>query len=155
MPSPLDILFNNLRRGVEKSAQDLLRDFNREAQKAVRELARASVRGYPPSQPLGPLPKAHKPPPKGRSKGPDTVIRHTPTTYQMTLYDVLEVSPRASHDTLSAAFRSLSARFHPDNKKTGNEGMYKDITAAWTVLKNPEKRKRYDREIGLVSWVNQ
>ena len=72
----------------------------------------------------------------------------SPKSQEPTLYDVLEVSPKASQETISAAFRSLSNRFHPD-KATGNSEKMKQIAHAWSVLKDPEKRKGYDRSIGI------
>lgn len=139
MPSPLDNFFDNIRKGLEKSAEDLLKDLNREARANIREMGKAA------RQATKPLPVANKRGTGGRKP----VDRPTVTPPQLTLYDVLEVSPGASQETVSAAFRSLSSRYHPDNKKTGDGERYKDITAAWSVLKDPAKRKRYDKQIGL------
>lgn len=140
MPGPLDNFIDNLLKGLEEAADEFMKDVNKEARRNLRGVERAA------REATRPLPKGRKrsqeprkPPGKGKG-GPYP---------QKTLYDVLEVSPKASPETLSAAFRSLSARYHPDNKKTGNENRYKDITAAWTVLKDPERRKIYDRGIGL------
>jgi hypothetical protein len=151
-PSPLDKFLDNLRNNLEKSAEDLLKDLHKEARKNLLDMGKA-IRGATQAsqRPLRPLPKAQK-----RARGargaqrPADPRAQVVTPPQSTLYDVLECSPRASQETLSAAFRSLSSRFHPDNKKTGNAEVYKDITAAWSVLKDPGKRKRYDRENGLL-----
>lgn len=65
-----------------------------------------------------------------------------------THYDELEVSPRASAETIRAAYLSLSKRFHPDVAKFPNAAArMKLINAAWTVLQDPAKRKEYDRKI--------
>lgn len=65
-----------------------------------------------------------------------------------THYDELEVSPRASAETIRAAYLSLSKRYHPDVAKQKNAAeRMKQINAAWTVLQDPEKRKEYDRKI--------
>ena len=78
--------------------------------------------------------------------------RPAPQAREDTLYDVLEVAPRCSPETLSAAFRSLSIKLHPDKFKDVDmirESRMRSITAAWSVLKDPEQRKQYDRSIGL------
>ncbi len=65
-----------------------------------------------------------------------------------TLYDDLEVSRAASHETISAAFRSLSQRFHPDVNKGKEAGeRMRRITAAWSVLKDKKLREKYDRSL--------
>jgi len=65
-----------------------------------------------------------------------------------TYYEILEVSEFASVETIRAAYRSLSKRFHPDNKKTGNAEKFRLIGEAHECLTVEEKRKAYDRELG-------
>lgn len=63
------------------------------------------------------------------------------------LYDLLEVSPSATQTELKKSFLKLSMKWHPD-KNPGNpeaEKKYKQITAAYDILKDPEKREAYDR----------
>lgn len=141
MPNPLDDLLENLREAIEDTAREFLKDVNKEAKRTVRNMSRVT------RQASRPLPRGNK---QARTVPPATDQGKSHRPARLLLYDVLEVSPRASQETVSAAFRSLSARFHPDNKKTGNGEKYKDITAAWSTLKDPVKRKRYDRENGLV-----
>jgi curved DNA-binding protein CbpA len=59
-------------------------------------------------------------------------------------YDVLQVSDNAEPETISRVYRSLAQRYHPDNKETGNEARFREITEAYQVLSNPEKRAGYD-----------
>lgn len=59
-------------------------------------------------------------------------------------YEVLQVSDNAEPDTISRVYRSLAQRYHPDNKETGNEARFREITEAYQVLSNPEKRAGYD-----------
>jgi len=59
-------------------------------------------------------------------------------------YEVLQVNPTAEIDTIHRVYRLLAQRFHPDNKETGEERRFREISEAYSVLSNPEKRARYD-----------
>jgi DnaJ-class molecular chaperone len=61
-----------------------------------------------------------------------------------TYYEILEVSELASVETIRAAFRALSKRYHPDNKKTGNAEKFRLLSEAHEHLVDAEKRKHYD-----------
>ncbi len=62
-------------------------------------------------------------------------------------YQVLGVSSTASADDIKKAYRKLAKQHHPDLKpgRSGNEERFKEISAAYTILSDPEKRARYDR----------
>jgi curved DNA-binding protein len=59
-------------------------------------------------------------------------------------YEVLQVSPRADHDTIQRVFRHLAKRFHPDNRHSGDGERFKDILEAFRVLSEPQSRAGYD-----------
>jgi len=60
-------------------------------------------------------------------------------------YQSLGVSREASSEEIQAAYRKLARKYHPDvNKEAGAEHRFKEIGEAYEVLKDPEKRKRYD-----------
>ena len=59
-------------------------------------------------------------------------------------YDVLQVSTSAEPETIDRVFRLLAQRFHPDNQQTGDERRFRAILEAYTVLRDPEQRARYD-----------
>ena len=60
-------------------------------------------------------------------------------------YKTLDVQRTASQDEIKKAYRRLSKQFHPDiNKEKSAEDKFKQIGEAYEVLKDPEKRKRYD-----------
>ena len=61
-------------------------------------------------------------------------------------YDLLEVSRDATADDLKRAYRRLARQLHPDtNPDPAAEERFKEITVAYEVLSDPEKRQRYDR----------
>lgn len=65
-------------------------------------------------------------------------------TYQ-DYYKVLEVDRKSSQDEISKAYRKLARKYHPDINKTPEaEDKFKKINEANEVLKDAEKRKRYD-----------
>ena len=39
----------------------------------------------------------------------------------MTYYEILEVTENASEEVIKAAYKTQAAKYHPDNKKTGDE----------------------------------
>jgi hypothetical protein len=71
-----------------------------------------------------------------------------------TLYDVLEVIPTASAETIHAAYRSLILRYHPDRVSgLGPElqavanARTKEINFAYDILSDETSRERYDEEL--------
>jgi curved DNA-binding protein CbpA len=59
-------------------------------------------------------------------------------------YETLQISPNAEPETIHRVFRLLAQRFHPDNKDTGNDARFREVTEAYRVLSDPEERARYD-----------
>lgn len=65
-------------------------------------------------------------------------------TYQ-DYYEVLGVPRTASQEEIQAAYRKLARKYHPDiNKDKEAEDKFKKIGEAYEVLRDPEKRKKYD-----------
>ncbi len=61
-------------------------------------------------------------------------------------YETLGVARDASEDDIRRAYRKLARKHHPDvSKEEGAEDRFKAISEAYEVLRDPEKRERYDR----------
>jgi molecular chaperone DnaJ len=61
-------------------------------------------------------------------------------------YDILGVSKDASKDEIRKAFRKLARKYHPDvNKSKEAPEKFKEITKAYEVLSDPQKRAQYDQ----------
>ncbi|HET6978863.1 MAG TPA: DnaJ domain-containing protein [Pyrinomonadaceae bacterium] len=63
---------------------------------------------------------------------------------EIDLYEVLQVSDTAEPETINRVYRIFAQRYHPDNKETGNDARFREITEAYHVLSNPERRAKYD-----------
>lgn len=66
-------------------------------------------------------------------------------------YSILGVSKSASGDEIKKAYRKLAHEHHPDKaghdlkRKEENEKKFKEISEAYQVLSDPEKRRQYDQ----------
>lgn len=63
---------------------------------------------------------------------------------QRDYYEVLGVAKSASEDEIKKAFRKAAIKHHPD-KEGGDEAKFKEINEAYEVLKDQQKRNRYDQ----------
>jgi molecular chaperone DnaJ len=62
------------------------------------------------------------------------------------LYKTLGVSKKATDEEIKKAYRKLAREYHPDRNQGDKEAedKFKEISAAYDVLGDPEKRKEYD-----------
>lgn len=60
-------------------------------------------------------------------------------------YEILGVSRDADQDTVKKAYRRLARQYHPDvNSDPGAQERFKEISAAYEILSDPEKRRTFD-----------
>ncbi len=68
------------------------------------------------------------------------------TSPAVNYYDLLQINPQAEPETIERVYRLLAARYHPDNQETGDANRFLLIQEACQVLRNPARRKEYDRQ---------
>ena len=70
---------------------------------------------------------------------------------EKTLYEILEVSEKASPEVIEKAYKVLVKRYHPDLQKEEDkknaEVMMKKINEAYEVLQDAQKRMEYDNNL--------
>jgi len=63
-------------------------------------------------------------------------------------YNILNITPSATENEIKKAYRKLAMKWHPDKNKDNQkeaEKMFKEISEAYDVLSDPQKRKLYDQ----------
>ena len=62
-------------------------------------------------------------------------------------YQTLGVTRDADEKQIKAAYRKLARKYHPDTNRedADAEERFKEINEAYEVLKDPDKRAKYDR----------
>ena len=62
-------------------------------------------------------------------------------------YEILGVSKKASDDEIKKSYRKLAMKYHPDRNKSNKESerKFKEVSAAYEALKDPQKRAAYDQ----------
>jgi len=63
---------------------------------------------------------------------------------QLDCYEIMQLSPKATADTIHRVHRILAQRYHPDTPDTGNAEMFIQVTAAARILSDPERRAKFD-----------
>lgn len=67
---------------------------------------------------------------------------------ELDYYEILDIAKDASHGEVKKAYRKLALKWHPDknpDQKEEAEKKFKEISEAYEVLSDKEKREIYDR----------
>jgi DnaJ family protein B protein 4 len=86
---------------------------------------------------------------KGRKRKREEEDDHDDGEMGVDYYTVLKVGKTASDEDLKKAYRKLAMKWHPDknpNNKKEAEAKFKQISEAYEVLSDPQKRAIYDQE---------
>lgn len=75
---------------------------------------------------------------------------------ERTYYEILGVGPKATAVEIRRSFHALARKYHPDSSRdSGSEIIFQQISEAYTVLSDSEKRKQYDRKYGILGEVKE
>src|SRR6266513_1534408 len=66
--------------------------------------------------------------------------------FETDFYEVLGVAPSATEKEITRAYRKLAKQYHPD-ANPGSEERFKEISGAYEVLGDGDKRKEYDEDV--------
>lgn len=91
---------------------------------------------------------------QGRTQGPGSKPRARavpePRKPIRTAYTVLGVDSKAEPEVIAAAYKAKARLYHPDVTKDPKAvDRMKELNLAWEILKDANKRRAYDRGIGL------
>jgi molecular chaperone DnaJ len=65
-------------------------------------------------------------------------------------YEQLGVAPDATTAQIKSAYRKLAKQYHPDvNDSPDAAERFREITEAYDILTDPDRRRRYDRLHGV------
>src|SRR5213078_4544702 len=136
-------------RGVILSARRALRpraargDGDRPAARRRRR-ERHNRGGLPARLPAG---RDHRPP---GTRGRGGVAPGREMALRPDYYKTLGVDKKASAEEIKKAYRKLARKYHPDRNPDDKaaEARFKEVSQAYDVLGDPEKRKQYDSGTG-------
>lgn len=74
----------------------------------------------------------------------ETTELNIPVAEVTDFYELFQISPSATMETIHRIYRFWAARYHPDNPKTGNDEMFFLVREVYDVLRDPERRAHYD-----------
>lgn len=73
----------------------------------------------------------------------------TSNAFGSNYYDLLGIEPNAPAEKIKAIYRLRSKDAYPRREGVGNEELQKQLNQAYEILKDPEKRREYNQQMGL------
>ncbi len=73
------------------------------------------------------------------------------------LYDILEIKKEASHNEIKKQYKILALKWHPDKNQSNKvfaENKFKEISKAYEILGDPDKKKLYDSNKNILNKNN-
>jgi curved DNA-binding protein len=67
-------------------------------------------------------------------------------------YGLMQVNPKCDAKVLEGAYRYFAKMYHPDHRETADVDKFSQLTEAYKVLRDPDKRAEYDRSYFKKSW---
>ncbi|QOY91499.1 J domain-containing protein [Paludibaculum fermentans] len=71
------------------------------------------------------------------------------TSASVNYYDLLQIHPKAEPETIQRVYKIFAARYHPDNRETGDAERFRLYREAYEVLSDPAAREQYDLKLEL------
>jgi DnaJ-class molecular chaperone len=59
-------------------------------------------------------------------------------------YTILQMIPEAEPEAIEGVYKKLAAKYHPDNRKTGDADRFRLIHEAYEILTHPMRKREYD-----------
>jgi len=76
--------------------------------------------------------------------GAEQKVKKSSSTFDKNPFEILQVTPYAEEEVISAAYKSLAKKYHPDTLKNGtSEERMKELNWAFGELSDPQKRKKW------------
>jgi DnaJ-class molecular chaperone len=82
------------------------------------------------------------------------LMRKMSTAQKTCLYKILNVSTEASPEEIKKSYLDLAKKYHPDVSKgeVAQEEKFKEVSQAYQILSDPDKRKKYDLDNGIANF---
>jgi DnaJ-class molecular chaperone len=136
-PSLIDELSERLHQGIVDFAADFIEDTAQRFKAETQRIARTLPGSQPQAQP------------QSRGERAQSRPATKPKVAAPTHYETLGVHPKAPLEVISASYKALSKMHHPDvwpsRDRSIKESDMKRINQAYSVLKDKEKRNKYDQ----------
>jgi DnaJ-class molecular chaperone len=78
-------------------------------------------------------------------------MAETKMSEESNFYKILQVDSGAETEVIRLAYKYLHQKYHPYNTTTGSREMFGQVTEAWQILSDKERRDEYDASLRVES----